>query len=43
MSGLRDEFARTVDLDQYRAELEAMGAEPDDVQAAVDDLNSRRD
>jgi hypothetical protein len=40
---LRDQFARSVDLDDYRAELEDMGAEPEDVDAAVDDLRRRQE
>jgi hypothetical protein len=40
---LRDELAKSVDLDDYRAELEAMGAEPEDVKAAVDDLRRRQE
>jgi hypothetical protein len=40
---LRDDFAKSVDLDDYRAELEAMGAEPEDVKAAVDDLRRRQE
>ena len=39
---LRDDFAKKVDLDDYRAELEDMGAEPKDVDAAVDDLRRRQ-
>jgi hypothetical protein len=39
----RDDFAKSVDLDDYRAELEAMGAKPEDVKAAVDDLRSRQE
>jgi hypothetical protein len=40
--GLRDDYAKRVDIDDYRAELEAMGAEPDDVDAAVVDLRGRQ-
>lgn len=43
MTGLRDQFARGMDPDEYRAELEEMGAEPEDVQAAVDDLRRRQE
>jgi hypothetical protein len=39
---LRDEFAKAVDLADYRAELEAMGASKEDVDASVADLERRR-
>jgi len=41
--GLRDEWAKTVDLDDYRAELEDRGATPEDVNAAVEDLRRRQE
>jgi hypothetical protein len=40
---LRDQFARSVNLDDYRTELEDMGAEPEDVDAAVEDIRRRRE
>lgn len=40
---LRDQFARSVNVDEYRAELEAMGAEPEDVDAAVEDIRRRQE